>query len=210
MKNLLGRLIYFSFTFVAISVEFIIMKNIKKFKWIVVSALILAAALSRLLPHPYNFSPITATALLGGAVMGRKIWAFVLPIGALFLSDLCFQLFTNTPGFYGWGQLVNYIAFALIVVLGMVALRKINVKRVVLTSLAASVFFFIMANFGVWLFAGGIAPYTHNSAGLLNTFVLGIPFFGNTLIGDLFYSGVLFGAYSLLQHFVFSKKQVVA
>lgn len=186
------------------------MKNTKQWKWFIVAALVMAAAFSRFLPHPYNFSPIAGMALLGGAVMGKKAWAFILPIGALFLSDICFQLFTNTPGFYGWGQLLNYGAFALIVVLGIVALRKINVKSVVLTSLAASVVFFIISNFGVWLFAGGIAPYTYNSAGLMNTFVLGIPFFGNTLIGDLVYSGVLFGAYSLFQHFVLSKKQVLA
>jgi hypothetical protein len=186
------------------------MKNTKNIKWIIAGGLILAAALSRLLPHPYNFSPITAMALLGGAVMGKKAWAFILPVGALFLSDLCFQLFTTTPGFYGWGQLLNYGAFALVVVLGIMALRKINVKRVVFTSLAASVLFFMISNFSVWLFAGGIAPYTRDSAGLMNTFVLGIPFFGNTLIGDLVYSGVLFGAYSLIRHIVLSKKQVVA
>lgn len=186
------------------------MKNTKKWKWIVVAALVLVAAFSRLLPHPYNFSPIAGMALLGGAAMGKKAWAFILPIGALFLSDLCFQLFTATPGFYGWGQLINYGAFALIVVLGIIALRKISAKNVILTSLAASGIFFIISNFSVWLFAGGIAPYTYNSAGLMNTFVLAIPFFGNTLIGDLVYSGVLFGAYSLVQHFVLSKKQVLA
>ena len=186
------------------------MKNTKQWKWIVVAALVMVAAFSRLLPHPYNFSPIAGMALLGGAAMGKKAWAFILPIGALFLSDICFQLFTNIPGFYGWGQLLNYGAFALVVVLGIFALRKINVKNVVLTSLAASVIFFIISNFSVWLFAGGIAPYTYNSAGLMNTFVLGIPFFGNTLIGDLVYSGVLFGVYSLIQHFVLSKKQVLA
>lgn len=186
------------------------MKAIKKYRWIIAACLIMAAAISRLLPHPYNFSPVTGMALLGGATMGKKAWAFILPIGALFLSDLCFQLFTAVPGFYGWGQLINYGAFALVVCLGIVALRKINVKNVLLTSLAASVLFFALSNMGVWLFAGGVAPYTMDGAGLLNTFVLAIPFFGNTLIGDLVFTGVLFGAYSAVQHLVLSKKQVIA
>lgn len=186
------------------------MKTMKKWKWIIAAGLIILAAFSRLVPHPYNFSPIAGMALLGGATMGKKAWAFILPIGALFLSDVFFQLFTNVPGFYGWGQLINYGAFALVVCLGIVALRKINVKNVILSSLAASALFFILSNFGVWLFAGGVAPYTFDGAGILNTFVLGIPYFGNTLIGDLVYSGILFGAYSLVTRLVLSKKQVMA
>lgn len=186
------------------------MKTIKKISWVIPGALILAAAFSRLLPHPYNFSPIAAMALLGGATIGKRAWAFILPIGALFISDLCFQLFTPTPGFYGWSQLINYGAFALIVVLGMITLRKISVKNVLFTSLGASALFFIISNFGVWLVSGGVAPYTFNAEGLINTYVLGIPFLGNTILGDLVYSGLLFGSYSLIQHFLLSKKQVVA
>lgn len=176
-------------------------------KWFVPAGLILAAAFSRLLPHPYNFSPIAAMALLGGAAFTHKKWSFILPLGALFISDLCFQLFTGIDGFYGWSQLINYAAFGLIVLLGMAILKKINVKNVAVASLCASALFFIISNFGVWLVAGGVAPYTYDSAGLLNTFILGIPFFGNTIIGDLFYSGVLFGAYSLIQYLVFVRKK---
>lgn len=186
------------------------MKTVNKIQWIIPGALIVAAAFSRLLPHPYNFSPIAAMALLGGATISKKAWAFILPIGALFLSDLCFQMFTSTAGFYGWSQLINYGAFALIVVLGMTVLKKINVKNIIFTSLGASALFFIISNFGVWLTAGGIAPYTLNVEGLINTYILGIPFLGNTIIGDLVYSGLLFGSYSLIQHFLLSKKQVVA
>jgi hypothetical protein len=65
--------------------------------------------------------------------------------------------------------------------------------------LGASILFFLVSNFGVWLVAGGVAPYTRDGAGLLNTYLLGIPFFGNTLLGDMVTSGVLFGAYYLIQ-----------
>ena len=175
------------------------MKTMKPFNWIVIAGLVLAAALSRLVPHPFNFSPVAGMALFAGATMGKKSWAFIVPLGALFLSDLCFQLFTSVPGFYGWSQLVNYGAFALIVGVGIVALRKISVRNVLLSSLGASILFFLVSNFGVWLVAGGVAPYTHDGAGLLNTYLLGIPFFGNTILGDMVTSGVLFGAYYLIQ-----------
>jgi|SRR5699024_9177702 len=178
--------------------------------WILPAALILAAALSRLLPHPYNFSPVAGMALLGGSVLKNKKLAFLFPLGALLISDLCFSLFTSVPGFYGLSQLINYAAFALIVVLGMVLIKKVNIKNVVFASLGASALFFLLSNFGVWLIAGGIPPYTSDGAGLVNTYLLGIPFFGNTLVGDLFYSGVLFGAYSLIRHFTFVQKKAVA
>jgi hypothetical protein len=108
------------------------MKTMKPFNWIVIAGLVLAAALSRLVPHPFNFSPVAGMALFAGATMGKKSWAFIVPLGALFLSDLCFQLFTSVPGFYGWSQLVNYGAFALIVCVGILALRKISVRNVLL------------------------------------------------------------------------------
>ena len=178
--------------------------------WIIPATLILAAAFSRLLPHPYNFSPVAAMALLGGAVMKDKKLAFLLPLGALLLSDLCFSLFTSTSGFYGFSQLINYAAFALIVGLGMLLIKKIKLRNVVVASLSASVLFFLLSNFGVWAVAGGVAPYTADGAGLLNTYVLGIPFLGNTLIGDLCYSGVLFGAYALIRHYTYKPQQAIA
>ncbi len=183
-------------------------KNSKKL-WILPAILIIAAGLSRLLPHPYNFSPIAGMALLGGAVVKDRRLAFILPLAALFISDLCFSLFTSVPGFYGSSQIINYAAFALIVLLGILLVKKINARNVIIASLCASVLFFIISNFGTWVMAGGVPPYTADAAGLLSTYILGIPFLGNTLIGDLVYSGVLFGAYSLLQHYVFTTPKTV-
>lgn len=186
------------------------MKTKNSFRWIVITGLIAGAAASRLIPHPFNFSPVAGMALFAGATMGRKLGAFLIPLGALFVSDLCFQLFTSVPGFYGWSQVVNYGAFALIVCLGMIALRKVNVSNVLLTSVGASVLFFLVSNFGVWLIAGGIAPYTRDTAGLLNTYLLGIPFFGNTLLGDMISCGVLFGGYYAIRRLALLKWRPVA
>ncbi|WP_344977170.1 DUF6580 family putative transport protein [Compostibacter hankyongensis] len=177
--------------------------------WIA-GALIVAAALSRLLPHPYNFSPVAAIALLGGAAFRDRRLAFLLPLGALLLSDLCFALFTGTPGFYGWPQVMNYAAFLLIVLLGTRLLRHLRVKNVLLGSLSASLLFFLLSNLGVWLFTGGQAPYTHDGAGLIATYTLAIPFLGNTIIGDLFYCIVLFGGYALARYFIFRRREGMA
>ncbi len=178
--------------------------------WILAGILILAAAFSRLLPHPYNFSPVAGMALFGGAVLQNKKLAFLIPLGALFLSDLCFSLFTNIPGFYGSSQLINYAAFACIVLLGSLMIKKIQMKNVVFASLGASTLFFLLSNFGTWATAGGTPPYTADASGLLSTYMLGIPFFGNTLIGDLVYSSLLFGAYYLIRHYIISRKKALA
>lgn len=185
-----------------------------KLAW-AIGGLIIAAALSRLLPHPYNFSPVAAMALFGGCTLKNRKLALLLPLGALFLSDVCMQLLTDTPlswntwGFYGWSQLVNYGAFLLVVLLGM-QIRRIRILNVIAGSLLASLLFFVLSNLAVWLFAGGVAPYTYNMEGLVTTFVLGIPFFGNTVAGDLFFCGILFGGYYALKYVMFRRQSMAA
>lgn len=176
---------------------------------LIAGGLILAAALSRLVPHPYNVSPIAAMALFGGSVLSNRKAAIGVPLAALLLSDLCFQWFTQTPGFYGWGQVLDYAAFAAIAMLGM-TMRSRKAGWVLGYSLLASVLFFAVSNFGTWLFAAGVAPYTHDVQGLVNTYVLAVPFFGNTVAGDLFYNGLLFGAFGLIRYFVAKHSRVVA
>jgi Family of unknown function (DUF6580) len=162
--------------------------------------IIVIAALLRLPRYIPNFSPIAAMALFGGAVIKNKKLAFLLPLGALLLSDTCFQLFTNVPGFYSWGQLFNYGAFLLIVLLGT-SLHKIKLPGVIRLSILSSVVFYIISNFGVWVFDQGVT-YPHTAGGLISCYVAAIPFFGNTLIGDLFYCGVLFGGYYLVNRYI--------
>ncbi len=158
---------------------------------VILSAIAAAAAL-RLVPHPPNFSPIGAMALFSGAYLGRRgLIAFAAPLGALLLSDAIL-------GFYS-GMAVNYFAVALIVLLGSQALRKIAPLRLLGTALAASLLFFAVSNFGVWALSG---MYPLTFAGLAACYVAAIPFFQNTLAGDLFYSAVLFGGFALLERIV--------
>ena len=149
---------------------------------------ILAAAALRLVPHPPNFSPIGAMALFSGAFLGRRALAFVAPIAALILSDMVL-------GFYH-GMATVYFSTALIVVLGSVALRRVSPVRVGAAALASSILFFALTNFGMWLFSGF---YPHTLAGLETCYIAAIPFFQNTLAGDLFYASLLFGGLAVAE-----------
>jgi len=150
-------------------------------------AIVVAAAL-RLLPHPPNFTPIGAMALFSGAYLGRRPLAFVAPLGALLLSDLVL-------GFYH-GQATVYFSVALIVMIGMAALARRSVLRIGAAAIASSVLFFIITNFGMWLFSGF---YPRTLTGLEACYVAAIPFFQNTIAGDLFYAALLFGGFKVLE-----------
>lgn len=149
-------------------------------------SLIVFAVSARLMPHPANFAPIAAIAIFGGAVLPRK-WAVVLPLGAMIVSDLIIGL--HPLVFYTWG------CFLLIALLSNKTLKNIRPTNVVLTSLAASVLFYIVTNFGVWM---QHQMYPMTASGLLNCYVNAIPFFRNTLLGDLAYTGLLFGIFAIV------------
>jgi hypothetical protein len=151
------------------------------------SAIVAAAAL-RLVPHPPNFTPIGAMALFSGAYLGRRALAFAAPVGALLLSDLVL-------GFYH-GQATVYFSVALIVTIGMVALKRRSALRIGTAALLSSIMFFLVTNFGMWMFSG---IYPRTSAGLEACFVAAIPFFQNTVAGDLFYAALLFGGFRIAE-----------
>jgi len=152
---------------------------------------ILAAAALRLVPHPPNFSPIGAMALFSGAYLGRRSLALLAPLAALFLSDLVL-------GFYrGMGTV--YFSVALIVVLGALALRRASAVRVGFAALASSILFFVLTNFGMWLLSGF---YPRTLAGLETCYIAAIPFFQNTLAGDLFYAALLFGGLAVAERLI--------
>jgi hypothetical protein len=152
---------------------------------------IAAAAALRLVPHPPNFSPIDAMALFSGAYLGRRWVAFVAPLAALLLSDLVL-------GFYH-GMATVYATVALIVVIGWwVSLRRTPL-RIAVGAVAGSVTFFVITNFGMWLFSG-FYPVTY--AGLVACYTAAIPFFQNTIAGDLFYALLLFGGFNLAETMV--------
>ncbi|MEO1258179.1 MAG: DUF6580 family putative transport protein [Bacteroidota bacterium] len=163
--------------------------------------IVFAVAFSRLLPYLFgieeifNFSPLTAIALFGGAYFVKKKNALIFPLIALWASNLILDNIFLSQYYEGFVLFANwevYIAILGIVALAFVLLQKVTLTTVIGTSILASLTFFIVTNFIVWL-NSGIYPRTF--AGLGECFTLAIPFFRNTLVGDLVFSMLLFGAY---------------
>lgn len=166
-------------------------------RFYIISGIILTAALTRLIPHPLNFAPLGAMSMFGAAYFSDKKFAFIMPLVAMFATDLLinnilysgyFSSFTLfTPGF-GW----IYGSIIAIVLLGIWLMKKVTVTRVIGGSIAASVLFFVISNFGVWL---SDPDYPLNFSGLMLCYDMAIPFFKNTVMGDLVYSAALFGTF---------------
>jgi hypothetical protein len=154
---------------------------------LVVASLILFAAFSRLIPHWPNFTAVAAIALFGGARMSNKFFAFLIPLAALFLTDLIL-------GFHET-MLPVYIAFGITVMLGMSIRNRTSALNVASASIAASAIFFLITNFGAWI---SMPFYTKDMAGLIQAYAAGLAFFHdgsmgispfvNTILGDLLYA----------------------
>jgi hypothetical protein len=151
-----------------------------------VLGLIVLAAATRFIPHPPNFAPIAGVALFGAAYFKNKWAAFVLPAVVMLVTDAVLGFHSALP--------FVYLGFGLIVGIGFLLRGKISVGRVAGASLAGSGAFFVVSNFGVWI-ATGYYPLTFE--GLLTCYAMAIPFLHNTVVGDLVYTGALFGAYEL-------------
>jgi len=160
-----------------------------------ITGIILLAALSRIIPHPPNFTPVTAIALFGGAYFADKRFAFIVPLAAMLLSDLFL-------GFHAWLPFV-YLSFMLIVGMGMFLRENTSLLKTGAMALGASTLFFIVTNLGSWWIGPYVLPegtyYPITPAGLLLCFEMAIPFFHKSLAGDLFYTAALFGGYAMLK-----------
>ncbi len=168
--------------------------------WVLV-AMIVAAAMSRLLPHPPNFSPVEAIALFGGAYFASRAWAVLVPLAAMLISDVVLAALNG--GSYSFANYFASTSFWLVygciavsTVLGFGLRGKVGGARVLGYSLLGSVLFFLVTNFGAWL---GSTMYPQNGAGLVAAYAAGIPFFQWTVLGTLFYSALLFGGFALLR-----------
>ncbi|KAB8198210.1 hypothetical protein FKV24_003245 [Lysobacter maris] len=165
----------------------------------VLAGLILAAALTRLLPHPPNFSPVAAIALFGGAYFASRQWAFIVPLVAMLISDLALASINGgiyASWFSGVGIWLGYACVALTTALGFGLRGRVGGGRVLGFGLAASVLFFVASNFGAWLM---MPEYPKSVGGLGMAYTAAIPFFQWTVLGTLFYSALLFGGFALLR-----------
>lgn len=165
----------------------------------IVLVLMLVAAFSRIIPHPANFAPIAALGLFGSAYLTRKWLAITTPLLSTLISDVVLNNTVYAQYFDGFtlvhsGWYWVYGSIILITVLGYFTLKTVNVKTVLSSSILASVLFFLITNFGTFV---GNPMYSQNAGGLMACYAAGIPFFGGTLFGTLFYSGILFGGFEL-------------
>ncbi|WP_020469970.1 DUF6580 family putative transport protein [Zavarzinella formosa] len=147
---------------------------------------VIATVLLRVIPHPWNFTPVGALALFGGACFADRRLAFLLPMGALFIGDLFIGLHVLIP--------VVYASFAVNVLLGRWLRSRRSVLSTAAVTLIGSVQFFIITNLGSWWVFD-----PHTLEGLIACYVAAIPYFKFTLLGDGLFVAILFGGWALLE-----------
>ena len=152
-----------------------------KVRDITILSLIALAVITRLLPPPPNVAPITAIALFGGSRFDDKKMAFLLPLLCMFISDIFLGFSVITPFVYLSFMMISYIG--------------INSKKISNgTILGSSTLFFLLTNFGVWMLG-----YPFTLAGLVSCYTMALPFFVNTIIGDLFFTHALSYSFSTIK-----------
>jgi len=154
----------------------------QKYTLLIITLIVVGFTL-RLLPHPANFAPIMALALFSGLYLPKRL-NIIIPVVAMLISDIFL-------GFYSLPIMFSvYASFILATLLGTWLKKYKNIKNVILTTFAGSFLFFLVTNFSVWAFG---TMYTHNLPGLMQSYYMALPFFRNSLLGDLFYVGIFVG-----------------
>lgn len=167
-------------------------------KFVLPLSIIVFAVSLRLIPHPANFAPIGALALFGGAYLNRK-YALIVPILAMALSDLFLGFHSTIP--------FVYISFLISGMIGIWIGKRRNFNRLVFGTLLSSIAFFSITNFGVWLTT---SMYPKTIEGIINCYVMAIPFFRNTILSDFFYLGLFVFSYEFALRFLNSKMALLS
>ena len=156
-------------------------------KFVLIISIIFLVSLTRIFQHTPNFTPILALAIFGGAYLPNRITAISLPIISMFISDLIIgfhsQIFTV------------YATIILLSILGHLMKTK-NFKNFAITGFTGSLIFFIITNFSVWL-GGSLYPLTID--GIIQCYIMAIPFFHNTLISTILFLTILFFGYTFAE-----------
>ncbi|MGG9971927.1 DUF6580 family putative transport protein [Ferruginibacter sp. SUN002] len=170
--------------------------------------LVVIASLYRVMPgRPLGFAPQIAMALFGGAVIKDRKMSFLLPLLSMLISDVIYEVLfvagiSPIKGFYE-GQALNYALFALITIIGFY-IKKENVISIIGGALTGATVFFLLSNFGVWI-GGGLdinnVPYPKTFSGLVYCYTAALIFYKGALLSTLFFSGILFGGYYLVNRF---------
>ena len=151
--------------------------------------LIAILAFSRLIPHPPNFTPLLGMAVFAGAMLDKKLLAFIVPLVAMFLSDLVLGYHSSIP--------IIYFAITLNVAIGFFLVSKFTYLRGFVALFSGAFIFFIVTNFAVWL---GSGMYSQDFDGLISCYIMALPFFQNTLISSLIYGLGAFYLFDLFEN----------
>lgn len=189
---------------------------------LMIAALIFLAIISRVITNNlqlWNFNAIGAAALFGGMMIRNKRVAYLLPILTLFASDLFLQLFTSVQTFYGAyiGQLFFVYGAFLLTAWIATRIKKADALTILIASVGTGILFFVVTNFGTFITTN---LYRHTFGGLISCYAAGIPFYKegdlfssfalNGILGNIFFSAVLFGAHSLIKQVSFQPKKQLA
>ena len=160
-------------------------------KWETIFGIFLVAigVLMRLAPHPSNFTPVMAIALFSGVVLTPEI-ALVAPLIIMIASDLLIGPHALYP--WTWGS------FFLVSLLGLAIRKNAKVSRIFLGTLGGSLLFYLVTNLGVFLYQD---MYEKSLSGLFQCYGMALPFFRNSLLGDLFFSGLFFGVFAIVKNY---------
>ena len=158
---------------------------------LIITAIIIFAAFTRLIPHPPNFTPIIAMGLFGGAYLKDRRLVFLIPLIAMIIADFFL-------GFHGT-MIWVYGSLILISMMGILLKNRITLKNCAVVTLGGSLLFFLVTNFGVWIISGF---YEKSIVGLFTCYAMALPFFYNTLAGSVVYSAIMFGGYEGLKNYL--------
>ena len=159
----------------------------------IITILILIGVISRLIPHPPNLTAVGAVGLFLGAYSRKKNLFFIVPIAIMFISDL---LLFNIQGKPFPGMII-YLGLLAYIPIGSFLIKKIKAKNVLIGSLSGATLFYLITNFSVWINTAGMYPYTYDFSGLINCYVAAIPFYMNSIAGNLIWATIIFGVYEL-------------
>src|SRR5258708_14603600 len=149
--------------------------------------LVVAGVVLRVMPHPWNFAPIGAIALFGGARFDRRTFAIGIPLLTMFIGDAFIGFHSLMP--------VIYATYALIAVIGMLLRDRTTIPTIGGGVLLSSTIFYLTTNYAVWAMG---TTYAKTGAGLLACYIAAIPFFGNTGASDRLDNGIFCAVFAVM------------
>ena len=160
-------------------------------KFIFGITIVFVLALSRVLPHPPNFTPILGMAFFAGAVFDKKIYSYCIPILAMLISDLYLGFHAGMP--------IIYFAICVCILIGTFFHSKLNLTTSFLGISAGVISFYLISNFAVWY---GSGMYASDLNGLITCYIMALPFLQNTILSSAIYGIAAFGAYRLAEKYI--------